>query len=336
MVPPAPDPVPNNRGSVRRDDKTRDEQCPAIIFKNDGADHPFWLAYEAPLGHFVTMNLLSIQSHVVYGHVGNAAAVFALQRLGVEVWPINTVQLSNHPGHGTFAGRVFDAAMIRELADGVGTRGAFEACDGVLSGYVGTREIGEVVLATVAKVKSANPAARYCCDPVIGDVGRGVYVAPGVPEFLRVEAVPAADVVTPNQFELDHLSGGASTTIGEAVAAIDALHALGPRVVLVTSLHTAETPPGAVDLLVSDLKGRFRLRTPRLPLAVNGAGDAIAALFFAHLLRTGSAAEALARATSSVFGILRRTAEGGAREMLLIEAQDEIVAPSEIFQPETL
>ena len=166
--------------------------------------------------------------------------------------------------------------------------------------------------------------------------GGGVYVAPGVSEFLRAQAVPAADVVTPNQFELDHLSGRRSTTIGEAVAAIDALHALGPRVVLVTSLHTVETPPGAVDLLVSDPKGRFRLRTPKLPLAINGAGDAIAALFFAHLLRTGSAAEALARSTSSVFGILRRTAEAGAREMLLIEAQDEIVAPGRLFAPETL
>jgi pyridoxine kinase len=282
------------------------------------------------------MNLLSIQSHVVYGHVGNAAAVFALQRLGVEVWPINTVQLSNHPGYGAWTGRVFDAGMIRELANGVAKRGAFEACDGVISGYVGTPAIGEAILATVAKVKSANPAARYCCDPVIGDVGRGIYVEAGVPEFLRDHAVPAADVVTPNQFELDQLSARPSTTLREAVAAVEALHALGPRVVLVTSLHTAETPPDAVDLMVSDPQGRFRLRTPKLPLALNGAGDAIAALFFAHLLRTGSAAEALSRATSSVFGILRHTAQAGAREMLLIEAQHEIVAPGEIFQPETV
>jgi pyridoxine kinase len=282
------------------------------------------------------MNLLSIQSHVVYGHVGNAAAVFALQRLGVEVWPINTVQLSNHPGYGAWTGRVFDAGMVRELADGVAKRGAFEACDGVVSGYVGTPAIGEAILATVRQVKSANPAACYCCDPVIGDVGRGIYVASGVPEFLRDHAVPSADVVTPNQFELDQLSGRPSTTLREAIAAIEALHALGPRVVLVTSLHTAETPPDAVDLMVSDPQGRFRLRTPRLPLALNGAGDAIAALFFAHLLRTGSAAEALSRATSSVFGILRHTAQAGAREMLLIEAQHEIVAPSEIFQPETV
>ena len=282
------------------------------------------------------MNLLSIQSHVAYGHVGNAAAVFALQRLGVEVWPINTVQLSNHPGYGAWTGRVFDAGMIRELADGVAKRGAFEACDGVISGYVGTPAIGEAILATVRQVKSANPAARYCCDPVIGDVGRGIYVASGVPEFLRDHAVPSADVVTPNQFELDQLSGRPSTTLREAIAAIEALHALGPRVVLVTSLHTAETPPDAVDLMVSDPQGRFRLRTPRLPLALNGAGDAIAALFFAHLLRTGSAAEALSRATSSVFGILRRTAEAGAREMLLIAAQDEIIAPGRLFVPEAV
>jgi pyridoxine kinase len=282
------------------------------------------------------MKLLSIQSHVAYGHVGNSAAVFALQRLGVEVWPIHTVQLSNHPGYGAWTGRVSDAAMIRELADGIAARGAFGDCAGVISGYIGTGEIGEAILDTVAKVKAAAPAARYCCDPVIGDVGRGVYVRPGVPEFLRARLVPAADVVTPNQFELGQLSGRPSTTLGETVAAIDAVHALGPRVVLVTSLHTAETPPDAVDLLVSDPNGRFRLRTPKLPLALNGAGDTIAALFFAHLLRTGSAAEALSRATSSVFGILRRTAQTGAREMLLIAAQDEIVAPGEIFQPETV
>src|SRR5712672_137166 len=282
------------------------------------------------------MNLLSIQSHVAFGHVGHSAAVFPLQRIGVEVWPVHTVQFSNHTGYGQWRGDVFGGEAIRLVVQGIEERGVLGECDGVLSGYLGAPDIGEAVADAVVRVKSANPAARYCCDPVIGDVGRGVYVAPGVPEFLRDHAVPAADVVTPNQFELDHLSGRRSATLRDAVAAIDALHALGPRVILVTSLHTAETPPEAVDLLVSDPTGRFRLRTPKLPLAVNGAGDAIAALFFAHLLRTGSAAEALARSTSSMFGILRRTAAAGAREMLLIDAQDEIVAPSEIFRPETV
>jgi pyridoxine kinase len=282
------------------------------------------------------MNLLSIQSHVAYGHVGNSAAAFALQRLGVEVWPIHTVELSNHPGYGEFSGRVADAAEIRELVAGIAARGALARCDGVISGYVGVATIGAEILATVRAVKAANTAARYCCDPVIGDADRGIYVRPDVAEFLRAEAVPAADVVTPNAFELGWLAGRTSATLAEACAAIDALHALGPRVVLVTSLATAETPSDAIDLVVSDPAGRFRLRTPRLDHAANGAGDAIAALFFAHLLRGGSAADAMAGAASSVFGILRRTAQAGAREMLLIEAQDEIVAPSKMFKPEPI
>jgi len=282
------------------------------------------------------MNLLSIQSHVAYGHVGNSAAVFALQRLGVEVWPIHTVELSNHPGYGEFRGRVADAAAIHELVEGVAARAALARCDGVISGYVGAASIGGEILAAVGAVRAANPAARYCCDPVIGDADRGIYVRPAVADFLRAEAVPAADVVTPNAFELGWLTGRASATLAQASAAIDALHARGPGVVLVTSLATAETPPDAIDLVVSDTAGRCRLRTPRLDHAANGAGDAIAALFFAHLLRGGSAADAMARAASSVFGILRRTAQAGAREMLLIEAQDEIVAPSTVFKPEPM
>jgi len=282
------------------------------------------------------MNLLSIQSHVAYGHVGNSASVFALQRLGVEVWPIHTVELSNHPGYGDFRGRVADVAAIRDLVAGIAARGALARCDGVLSGYVGAAEIGAEVLAAVGEVKAANPAARYCCDPVIGDADRGVYVRPEVAEFLRMRAVPTADVITPNAFELGYLAGRESATLAEACTAIDALHARGPRVVLVTSLATAETPPEAIDLLVSDPTGRFRLRTPKLAHAANGAGDAIAALFFAHLARSGSAADAMARAAASVFGILRRTAQAGAREMLLIEAQDEIVAPTTVFTPEPI
>jgi pyridoxine kinase len=282
------------------------------------------------------MNLLSINSHVAFGHVGNSAAVFALQRLGVEVWPIHTVVLSNHPGYGDFRGRAADASAVRDLVDGIAARGALASCDGLMSGYLGTAEIGRETLAATARLKAANPAARYCCDPVIGDVERGIYVRTDVAELIRASLVPAADVVTPNQFELDYLSGRASTTLALAIAAIDAVHAYGPRVVLATSIVTVETPPDAIDLVVSDAGARFRLRTPKLPLAAHGAGDAIAALFFAHLLRGDSAAQALARAASSVFGILRRTAQAGARELTLIEAQDEIVAPGTSFHPEAI
>ena len=277
------------------------------------------------------MNLLSIQSHVAYGHVGNAAATFPLQRLGIEVWPVHTVQFSNHPGHGDWTGATFDGAAIRKVVAGIAARGVLGTCDGVLSGYMGAPDVGGAVLEAVAAVKSANGAALYCCDPVIGDAGKGVYVQPGVAAFIRDKAVPAADIVTPNQFELDYLTGGRSATVARVLDAVAALHRRGPRVILVTSVQTDETPADAVDLLASDSGYMFRVRTAKLPIHVNGAGDAIAALFFAHYLRTQSAREALSLASSSMFGVLAHTAKTGAREIALIAAQDEIVSPSRRF-----
>jgi pyridoxine kinase len=282
------------------------------------------------------MNILSIQSHVAYGHVGNSAAVFALQRLGVEVWPVHTVQLSNHTGYPTARGRAFDAGMIGEVVRGLAERGAFERCDAVLSGYVGSAAVGEAILDAVRQVKEANPRALYCCDPVIGDVGRGAFVPPEVAEFMCRRAVPAADIVTPNHFELEQIVGHAAGSLPAALAAIDGLRALGPKVVLVTSLTTEDTPADAVDLVACDQSSRSRVRTPKLPVAAHGAGDAVAALFLAHYLRSRSVAEALPRAAASIFGILKRTAEAGATEMALIEAQDELVNPSATFRAEPL
>jgi pyridoxine kinase len=280
------------------------------------------------------MNLLSINSHVACGHVGNAATVFALERLGCEVWPVHTVLFSNHPGHGSFRGEMVEASAVRELVRGIEERGLLPRCDGMLSGYVGKPETGEAILEVAAKVKAANPAARYCCDPVIGDTGRGVYVRAAIPEFLRDRAVPAADVLTPNQFELEQLSGGPTPTLAALLAATDALAARGPRAILVTSVATEETPKTSIDLIAAEAAGRFRLRTPRLPIAAHGAGDAVAALFFLHWLRTASAAEALSCAASSIFGVLQKTADAGADEMLLIEAQEELVKPSRMFLAE--
>lgn len=280
------------------------------------------------------MNILSIQSHVAYGHVGNASAVFPMQRLGCEVWPIHTVQFSNHTGYGEWTGRVFDGAAIREIVEGVAARGVLGACDGVLSGYMGSADIGDAILDAVARVRAANPGALYACDPVIGDVGRGVFVRPGVPEFMRERAVPAADIVTPNQFELEHLVGAPTATLAQAKAAIAKAQALGPRVVLVTSLHVDDTPDDAIDLVAGE-GGRFwRVRTPKLSVSVNGAGDAVAALFFVHYLRTRSAATAIGEAAASIFGLLRRTEEAGSREILTVAAQDEFVAPSRRFPVE--
>lgn len=282
------------------------------------------------------MNLLSIQSHVAYGHVGNASAAFPLQRLGAEVWPVHTVQFSNHTGYGAWRGQVFGADLVRDVVTGIEERGVLPKCDGVLSGYMGEATIGEAILEAASKVKAANGAALYCCDPVIGDVDRGIFVRPGIPEFMRDRALKIADVATPNQFELDYLSGSETKTIAATLQAVEKVHRAGPQTILVTSLHVEDTPKDSIDLLASGPDGKFRLRTPLLDISVNGAGDAIAALFFFHLLKTSSSAEALSNAASSIFGVMKQTKDAGSREILLIEAQDEFVNPSRTFRAEKI
>ena len=280
------------------------------------------------------MNILSIQSHVAYGHVGNASAVFPMQRLGVEVWPIHTVQFSNHTGYGSWKGRVFDGPAIEDLVEGIAERGVLGRCNGVLSGYMGSADIGNAILSAVARVRALNPEALYCCDPVIGDVGRGIFVRPGIPEFMRDQAIPAADIITPNQFELDYLSGLTTQTLQDVKKAITTVQSIGPKVMLVTSVETQETPSDRIDLVAGE-GGRFwRVRTPKLSLSVNGAGDAIAALFFVHYARSRSASTALAEASASVYGLLKRTEEAGSREILTIAAQDEFVSPTHRFDAE--
>jgi pyridoxine kinase len=277
------------------------------------------------------MNILSIQSWVSYGHVGNASAVFPLQRLGAEVWAVNTVQFSNHTGYGAWTGQVFTGAQTASLIDGIAARGALPYCDAVLSGYMGDAGIGTAIVDAVCRVKAANPRAVYCCDPVIGDDDRGVYVRPGIADFMRDQALPVADIATPNRFELELLTGLPTATLDQAKAAVERLQAIGPRTVLVTSLRTEATPEDAIDMLAAE-DGEFHLlRTPVLPVSVNGAGDAIAALFLFHRLATGSAAAALGAAGSSIYGLLRRTSDAGSREILTVAAQDEFVTPSRTF-----
>ena len=282
----------------------------------------------------MTISILSIQSWVSFGHVGNASAVFPLQRLGAEVWPVNTVQFSNHTGYGTWRGQVFGAEMVRDIVQGIEERGVLPRCDAVLSGYMGDAAIGAAILDAVERVKAANPDAIYCCDPVIGDVGRGIFVRPGIPEFMRDVALPEADIATPNQFELAWLTGREVRTLADAKAAVTALQAMGPRCVFVTSLSVEETPDAFIEMLAAEGGAFWRVRTPRLPISVNGAGDAIAALFLYHRLRWGEARIAAASAASSIYGLLRRTAEAGSKEILTVEAQEEFVTPSRMFHAE--
>lgn len=272
----------------------------------------------------IPRSILSIQSHVAYGHVGNAAAVFPLQRLGFEVWPIMTVQFSNHTGYGAWTGEVFSASVIDELVEGMKARAAFATCAALLTGYVGDASIGTAILKARAEVKAANPQAVYLCDPVMGDVGRGVFVRPEIPAFMRERAVPAADVVTPNQFELELLTGREVRDLQDAVAAARLVLDLGPKLVLVTSLRHALTPADRIEMLAVTAEGAWAAGTPLLPLdpPPNGAGDAVAALFLGRLLLGDEPPQALARAAASVYAIIEATCAAGSRELQLVAAQD--------------
>ena len=282
------------------------------------------------------MSILSIQSHVTYGHVGNAAAVFPLQRLGFEVWPVHTVQFSNHLGYGDWQGQVFTAEHIASIIDGLAARGALGACAAVLSGYLGAARLGQVVIDTVGRVRAASPSALYLCDPVMGDTDSGLYVHGDIPEFLRTKAVPMADVLTPNLFELEQLTRRRIANQAEAVTAARDLLALGPTVVVVTSLRHDQTPADAIDILAVTADGAWRVRTPFLPFepAINGSGDAVAALFLGHYLKTREAPAALAEAAAAIFAIVAATQSAGTRELQLITAQEAMINPARRFPVE--
>ena len=282
------------------------------------------------------MPILSIQSHVAYGQVGNDAAVFPLQRLGHEVWAVHTVQFAAHTGYGPPKGQVFEASHIRDVIDGIALRDDFSSCNAVLSGYMGSAAIGEAILDAVQRVKAVNADALYVCDPVLGDVGKGFFVRPDMPDFMREHVVPKADVVTPNLFELEALTGVTCATLDGTRRALQMLHDKGPRVIVLTSAVIDETPLDAIDMLASDDKGLWRVRTPRLGFSPNGAGDLTASLFTAHYLRTRSVSEALAMVASSVHAVLQETLKKGGGELALIAAQNSFVSPGLLFHPEPL
>jgi len=277
------------------------------------------------------MNVISIQSHVAYGHVGNSAAVFALQRLGVEVWPIHTVQFSNHTGYGDWQGEVFTAEHIARIVDGLEARGALARCDALLSGYVGDAALGEVILDTAARLRAANPSALYLCDPVMGDHGKGLFVRDGVPAFMAEQALPAADILTPNLFELEILTGRKPQGLNEIRATAASLLAHGPKTVLVTSLTSEGNENGEMEMLAVTAEGAWRVAFPRLALTPNGAGDTVAALFLGFYLKAGSVPAALGSAASSIFEILQTTLDAGETELQLIAAQEHLAMPRRRF-----
>ncbi len=278
------------------------------------------------------MNVLSIQSSVAYGHVGNSAAVFPLQRMGFEVWPVNTVQFSNHTGYGQWRGQVLPAEDVAGIIRGIEDRDVLAGCDAVLSGYMGDASLGEVIVGAVGRVKKLNAKAIYCCDPVMGDAGRGFFVRPGIPRFIKEVAVPAADIITPNQFELEFLTGLEVGDLYGALEAADEARRLGPETVLTTSLRRRDADADTIEMLAVSGEGAWLVQTPMLALEVNGAGDATAALFLARLLRGATPAEALSMTASAVYAVLEETRRTGSREMRLVAAQESIAEPPRRFE----
>lgn len=273
------------------------------------------------------MKVLSIQSAVAYGHVGNSAAVFPLQRIGVEVLPVYTVNFSNHTGYGAWRGPLIAPDDVRDVITGIEERGVFDKIDVILSGYQGSEGIADVIVDAVARVKAANPSAVYACDPVMGNAKSGCFVAPAIPELLREKVVPVADIITPNQFELGFLTGTDPHTIEETLASVDAARAMGPDTVLVTSVERPDREDGTIEMMAVTPQGAWIVTTPLLPMKANGSGDVTAALFTAHYTRTGDAADALARTASSVFDLLEATHRSGERELQLVESQEAYAHP---------
>jgi pyridoxine kinase len=289
------------------------------------------------------MAILSIQSHVVFGHAGNTAAVFPLQRLGREAWAINTVEFSNHTGYGSWRGKALGGELASELVTGLEERGALNRCEAVLSGYLGDAEVAQAVIDAVKRVRAQAPASLYCCDPVMGDTGRGFYVKPGIPGIFKNELVPLADIVTPNQFELEALTDITTNTINDTLRAVDALHRMGPAAALVTSFRDGSSAAdgGAhIGMLASDKSGVWRISTPELPLGpgVAGTGDLTTAVFLSRYLETGDLKRTLELCAASVYGILeasfhgRAAAAKGPPELLIVQAQEELVSPSHYFE----
>jgi pyridoxine kinase len=278
------------------------------------------------------MSVISIQSQVAYGHVGNSAAVFPMQMHGIDVIAVPTTLLSNRPGYPTIRGRVLEAQLVADLLRGIEERGALEGCRMILSGYLGSVEIGVAVADFVARAKARNPALRYACDPVLGDRDRGLFVASAIPPLVRDRLCPLADIITPNHFEFEWLAGAKAATIDQMVAQAAALQSRGPETIVVTSAELADTPRGEIATVAVERSKAWRLRTPKLPISPNGTGDLFASLFVSARLNGSDTPDALAHAASAVFAVLERTAARGTEEMRIVESAGLLVHPKRRFE----
>jgi pyridoxine kinase len=279
------------------------------------------------------MSVISIQSQVVYGHVGNSAAVFPMQMYGISVMAVPTTLLSNRPRYPTVRGRVLDADLVADLLIGLEERGAIDTCKVVLSGYLGSPQIGEVVAKFIERAMKRNPTLIYCCDPVIGDSDRGVFVEPGLPELFRDRLCPMANILTPNQFELEWLSGEKIETADQLVAAAEALANPSSSTVIVTGACLSDMPQDRIVTFAVEGSSVWRIATPRLLGSISGAGDLFAALFVSSLIGGSTTAVALADAVSSTYAILEETISAAAQEMRIVQGAASVQNPPVRYSP---
>jgi|SRR5215211_797138 len=283
------------------------------------------------------MSVISIQSQVAFGHVGNSAAVFPMQMHGIDVTAVPTTLLSNRPGYPSIRGRVLDAELVADLLRGIWERGAVDSSDMILSGYLGTGEIAAVVADFVARAKTRNPKLTYCCDPVLGDRDRGLFVAADIPPLVRDRLCPLASIITPNHFEFEWLCGARATTPAQLIGAAQTLMARGPSTVVVTSAELEDTPDGEIETVAIERSSEgikvWRVRTPKLPISPSGTGDLFAALLVAARVRGSDTPDALGHAVSAIFAVLERTAARGTEEMRIVESAELLVRPARRFDP---
>ncbi|HHF2857917.1 TPA: pyridoxal kinase PdxY [Vibrio diabolicus] len=279
--------------------------------------------------------ILSIQSHVSFGHAGNSSAVFPMQRMGFEVWPIHTVQFSNHTQYQEgWTGRAFAAEDISELVRGLSNIGALEKCQAVLTGYQGSAEQCLAVEETVTTVKQANLKALYVCDPVMGAPDKGCIVAPGIAENLLNRLMPMADVIVPNQFELSQFAEMEIHSLDDAITACQRALAKGPKIVLVKHLYCLEN--GSFNMLLATQEGIYLAKRPQFEFVKQpvGVGDLISAIFTAGLLKGWSPKQAFQHCHDACNGVLSATYHAGEWELQTIAAQQEFVEPSKHFSIE--
>ena len=277
------------------------------------------------------MTVISIQSQVAYGHVGNNAAVFPMQMHGIDVIAVPTTLLSNRPGYPTIRGRVLEAQLVADLLLGVEERGAVDNASMILSGYLGSPEIATVVADFVARARGRNAALQYACDPVLGDRDRGLFVQSDIPPLVRDRLCPLADIITPNHFEFEWLCGAKATTSAQMIDAADVLMTRGSSIVVVTSAELSDTPDGQIETLAVERSQAWRVRTPKLPINPNGTGDLFAALFVSARVRGQDTPDALGHAASAIYAVLERTAARGTEEMRIVESAEMLVNPRRRF-----